>query len=331
MQQCSLVRAKDCFSCAYAGCKEGCQPGVERFLLCFRSRGSAVPSDRRPPWRDRCLSANFWLLYTMGPNGSKFGSIRYLIFIWRYMKIGLAGGHYSLLASEIISSKSQAESCRVWSLEAATASALPTPGGGPHAAIASVHGTALLEMCFYAGCCSVMFCLDLESGDLWFTMLKSSEFIIVYHSHEMLGRMFMPGKLQVWYGPHARLAHFESTGWCHSCRFTAKSARPWCGQYATHPPKCSTKSFCLRLARREWTPPPLKPVYLLAWSVCIWPVWRASASVPFFHCAARQQSKIDPMCTRWCKRLLRIFSSSVRNNQWGLSQELHLHGWSNIL
>lgn len=30
---------------------------------------------------------------------------------------------------------------------AATASALPTPGGGPHAALAAVHGTALMRMC----------------------------------------------------------------------------------------------------------------------------------------------------------------------------------------
>lgn len=36
---------------------------------------------------------------------------------------------------------------RLEEIAAATASALPTPGGGPHAAIASVHGTALLEMC----------------------------------------------------------------------------------------------------------------------------------------------------------------------------------------
>eukprot|EP00435_Cladocopium_sp_Y103_P039452 s1780_g10.t1 len=36
---------------------------------------------------------------------------------------------------------------RIEEVAAATASALPTPGGGPHAAIASVHGTALLEMC----------------------------------------------------------------------------------------------------------------------------------------------------------------------------------------
>ena len=32
--------------------------------------------------------------------------------------------------------------------QAATASALPTPGGGPHGAIAAAHGTALLHMCF---------------------------------------------------------------------------------------------------------------------------------------------------------------------------------------
>ena len=36
------------------------------------------------------------------------------------------------------------------SLQAATASSLPTPGGGPHAAIAALNGAALLEMCTLA-------------------------------------------------------------------------------------------------------------------------------------------------------------------------------------
>ena len=130
-------------------------------------------------------------VYTMAPNGSKFDPIRYLKISedsrssWRALLtlshitpcsiVSSYFFHFLRIPGGILQSR----------LEAATASALPTPGGGPHAAIASVHGTALLEMCFYpdlwwsmliyTGCCS--------GFGVWWPVIHDAEVIWIHHSN----------------------------------------------------------------------------------------------------------------------------------------------------
>ena len=215
LQQCSLARANDCLTCAR---KEGRQPGVACFLLCLRSRGSAVPSDRRPPWRDRCLSAADWFthVYTMAPNGSKFDPIRYLKISednrssWRALLTLLLADPCSIVSS--ISSGSQAESCRVdlRPLQLLHYQLLAEGRMLPLLQFMEPLSWRCVSMLIYAGCCS--------GFGVWWPVIHDAEVIWIHHSiiiiyiynyqciivirhWEDLGSMFKPGNSLFWCGP----------------------------------------------------------------------------------------------------------------------------------